>query len=189
MAYDKVVDSAVLDTALVGIANAIRGKTGGTEKLTIEQMAAAIAGIQAGGGDAPGGGASGVYIARITPAENLTGMFPITHNLGTTDILYVAVWAESLGGITPTDANTLCKMWAKSDIPTRRNGNGFSVGYAWSSANSYADTISPNTGAYETLRVKDANTIELPRAASGSSSYYLAGVTYTVIVIAANAEV
>lgn len=49
MAYDKVVDSAMLDGALTGIADAIRGKTGGTEKLTLEGMAAAIAGIQAGG--------------------------------------------------------------------------------------------------------------------------------------------
>lgn len=48
MAYDKVVDSAVLDAALAGIANAIRGKTGGTGKLTLEEMPAAIAGIQAG---------------------------------------------------------------------------------------------------------------------------------------------
>jgi hypothetical protein len=50
MAYDKVVDSAALDAALVGIADAIRGKTGGTGKLTLEQMAAAIAGIQAEAG-------------------------------------------------------------------------------------------------------------------------------------------
>ena len=50
MAYDQIVDSAALDGALTGIANAIRGKTGSTEKMTMEGMAAAIAGIQTGGG-------------------------------------------------------------------------------------------------------------------------------------------
>lgn len=50
MAYDKVVDSAALDGALTGIADAIRGKTGGTEKLTLDGMAAAIASITGGSG-------------------------------------------------------------------------------------------------------------------------------------------
>ena len=45
MAYDKVVDSAALDAALTAIADAIRYKTGSTEELTLEGMAAAIAGI------------------------------------------------------------------------------------------------------------------------------------------------
>ena len=48
MAYDKVVDSAALDGALTGIADAIRGKTGSAEKLTLDGMAAAIGGIQTG---------------------------------------------------------------------------------------------------------------------------------------------
>lgn len=50
MAYDKVVDSGVLDGKLTAIADAIRGKTGGTDALTLEQMAAAIGGISGGGG-------------------------------------------------------------------------------------------------------------------------------------------
>lgn len=54
MAYDKIVDSAALDGALTGIADAIRSKTGDTEPLTIDQMAAAIASITdvgSGGGN------------------------------------------------------------------------------------------------------------------------------------------
>lgn len=51
MAYDKVVDSAALDVALTDIADAIRGKTGGTDPLTLDGMVEAIAGIQAGGGN------------------------------------------------------------------------------------------------------------------------------------------
>lgn len=44
-------------TAMTAIADAIRAKTGKTDELTLDQMAAEIAGIQAGsgGGDAPSG--------------------------------------------------------------------------------------------------------------------------------------
>lgn len=40
-----------LTDKLTAIADAIRGKTGGTDPLTLDQMPAEIAGIQAGGGD------------------------------------------------------------------------------------------------------------------------------------------
>lgn len=46
MAYDKVVDSAALDAALGGIADAVRAQTGGEELLALEEMAAAIGGIK-----------------------------------------------------------------------------------------------------------------------------------------------
>lgn len=49
MAYDKVVDSSVLDAGLKLIADAIREKAGTTDALTFPQaMADAIAGIAAG---------------------------------------------------------------------------------------------------------------------------------------------
>lgn len=51
MAYDKVVDSAVLDAGLTQIADAIREKGGTGETLEFpSSMAAAISAIQAGGG-------------------------------------------------------------------------------------------------------------------------------------------
>ena len=40
----------IQDTTLTGIADAIRGKTGGTEPVAVSDMAAQIEGIQAGGG-------------------------------------------------------------------------------------------------------------------------------------------
>lgn len=46
MAYDKVVDSSVLDSKLIAIADAIRAKTGGTENITLDQMPTEIAGIE-----------------------------------------------------------------------------------------------------------------------------------------------
>ena len=49
MAYDKIVDSTALDTALTDIADAIRTKTGKTDPLTIEQMPSEIESISGGG--------------------------------------------------------------------------------------------------------------------------------------------
>lgn len=84
MAYDKVVDSAALDGALTGIADAIRGKTGNTEKLTMEGMAAAIAGIQAGGGGLPEG--MNAFFLTLTETYNTSAAgweIIIPHGLGT----------------------------------------------------------------------------------------------------------
>ena len=67
MALDKVIDSAQLDADLTAVADAIRSKTGKTDKLTLEQMPGEIEGIEAGGG---GGGAdSPVWSVRIYEIE------------------------------------------------------------------------------------------------------------------------
>lgn len=49
MAYDKIVDSTALDTALTDIADSIRAKTGKTDPLTLEQMPSEIESISGGG--------------------------------------------------------------------------------------------------------------------------------------------
>lgn len=66
MAYDKVVDSSVLDAGLKSIADAIRAKGGTSGNLAFPAaMAEAIAAIETGGG-----GAS-VQSGSFTPAENI----------------------------------------------------------------------------------------------------------------------
>lgn len=170
-----------------GLIDSANAKTGGNDTTLTGAVNALIAGYGQGGGGSSGG-TSGIYMAKITPETDLTDKFPITHNLGTTDILLVAVWAETLGDIVLDKSVNLHKVWNKTDITTRRGGNGFSIGYIWNTTASYADTQSPPTVSYEKLTVVDENTIRLPRCGSGSN-VYLAGLTYTVIVIAANAEV
>lgn len=79
MAYDKVVDSAALDTQLTSIADAIRAKTGGSDSLVFpDGFLQAIAAIEAGGG---GGGAK-IVTETFTVAEDTSTPFEITHNLG-----------------------------------------------------------------------------------------------------------
>jgi hypothetical protein len=160
--------------------------TGKTDPDLTSAVGSLISGYGQGGG--PSGGASGIYMAKITPATN-TNEMSINHNLGTTDILLVAVWAETLGDITPSVNITVAKFWAKTSIPTQRGGNGFSPGYGWNVANDYANPAAPNMAGYETLTITDKNNVSLNRVASGSAYMYLAGVTYNAVVIAANSEV
>lgn len=173
-----------LTEKLTNIADAIRTKTGSADKLTLDGMATAIAGIQTGGGS--GGGTSGIYMAKVTLAENAHS-FEIVHNLGTTDILLAAVWAETKGDFVPDVSGTLAKWWAKTDINTRRGGNGFCPGYSWNLTNSYADSQAPNISSYESLTITE-NSVTFPKASSSSTGYvYYAGITYTVIIMAASA--
>lgn len=74
MAYDKVVDSSVLNTGLTQIANAIREKSGTYDNLAFPTaMAEAIAAI------ATGGGAS--YHEIVTFASD-TKKYTVSHSLG-----------------------------------------------------------------------------------------------------------
>jgi hypothetical protein len=50
MAYDKVVDSTWLENIFKAIGNAIRGKTGNTAQIPIEQLSTEIDNIPTGGG-------------------------------------------------------------------------------------------------------------------------------------------
>lgn len=56
MALDKVIDSAALDAGMTAVADAIRAKAGTTEPLAWpDGFAAAISGIETGGGDSAAG--------------------------------------------------------------------------------------------------------------------------------------
>lgn len=67
MAFDKIVDSTALDTALTNIADAIRTKTGKTGSLTIKQMPREIKSIS-GGSSAPESDPREIY-QGTRPAE------------------------------------------------------------------------------------------------------------------------
>lgn len=165
------------------IANAIRGKTGSADTYTPAQMAAVISSIS-------GGGASGIYMARVTP-ETDSNKLRIQHNLSTTDILLAVAFAETLGEITPTFNGALATFWAKTDVPVRvsasANTQNFNAVCTYSTTNLNATTAAPSSTTYWSA-VVDENTFYFERAGSANAKY-IAGVTYTVIIIAANVEV
>ncbi len=74
MAYDKVVDSSVLNAGLTNIANAIRAKGGTSGQFAFpDGFVSAVQAIEAGGG-------TGVVSGTITPAAS--DVQTITHGLG-----------------------------------------------------------------------------------------------------------
>jgi hypothetical protein len=164
---------------LYAIADAIRGKTGGTTPLTLDGMAAAIAGIQTGGG-----GTNGIYMAEVTLAEN-KGAVVIDHSLGTTDIMFAAMWAQDLNGITPDYNCCLGKFWFNTGIATRAGGNSFCCQYNWNTTNGYASGGAPTSGAYVD-RPDNENTFTFKLGGSAVASY-IAGVTYKVVIMAKSA--
>lgn len=76
MAYDKVVDSAALDTQLTSIADAIRAKTGGSDSLVFpDGFLQAIAAIEAGGGS---GGGQAFQCGTVVSADGTNLVVPCT---------------------------------------------------------------------------------------------------------------
>lgn len=98
MAFDKVVDSAVLDTGLKQIADAIRAKAGTSDNLAFPTaMAEAIAAIEAGGGK--------MCFSTFTPSQNITPPYVFTHNLGVVPDFYL-IWTKAISPGT----NNLLRM-------------------------------------------------------------------------------
>lgn len=68
---------------LTAIADAIRGKTGGSDPIEPGQMANEITNIPAGGGGMPEG-VTALASGIIAPTSNITSDYTVTHNLGKT---------------------------------------------------------------------------------------------------------
>jgi hypothetical protein len=175
---------------LGAIADAIRDKTGKTEEMTLDQMPLEIASIVAGGNSGGNtGGMNGIYMAKITPAENISTM-DIEHNLGTTDILFALVWIESMGDYEVTENHSAANIWLKTDIPTRvtsslnRENFEAQVGYSYSTK-IISSVGLKNSGSY--VRNPTEDNVFTIKAGTSISTYFYGGVTYTVVVAAASA--
>ena len=172
--------------------NALLNQANNTTGKTDTNLTAAIASLAAGfgHGGSGGGSASGIYMAKVTP-ETISEVLTIQHNLGTTDILLAAAFAETLGEITPSFNGALAKFWAKTDIPVNETntsrGQNYDAHFSYNTNKTLAYGGTPNSPAYR-CSVVDKNTFEFKRSGSALAKY-IAGVTYTVIIIAANAEV
>ena len=177
----------VPETDWKNILDAVRGKTGGTEKMLSSVVAEAIEGMETGGGSS--GGASGIYMAKITPASEVSS-FTITHNLGTSDILAAVCWAESFGDVVPTADRTTMRTWLKTDIPVRLSSSSthanIDIFNSYSVSSSHITQPSQPTSSAYLCSIKDENTFSFYCAGSANARFY-AGVTYTVIIMAASA--
>ena len=179
----------VPETDWQNILDAVRDKTGSTEKMVSSAVASEIASIQSGGS----GGVSGIYMAKVTPASNVDEI-EVTHNLGTTDILLACCWAETFGDVTPTFDGAVGNTYLRSSVPFMIKASSTDthknmITYAkWNTTGSWVATVGqPNAPAYMTTPI-DGNRFKFDSAGSAAAKYF-AGVTYTVIIIAASAFV
>ena len=142
MAKDRAVDSAVLDSGLTQIADAIREKAGTSDALAFPAgMAAAIAGISAGGSGGSGGIATGVFI----PAEDMGSEcdVTITHNLG--EIPKLAVLYKELS--EPSGFGSESMTSGEVALSIAVHGEFMGVGYYYASS-SYTSTINIAAAKY-----------------------------------------
>ena len=114
MAYDKVVDSSVLDAGLKTIADAIREKGGTSDNLAFPTaMAEAITAIESGGAKIAQG--------TFTVSENVSS-YTVQHNLGVKPkIVFYGLATTASKGISdasnPTYRATLyCEHWTDASI-------------------------------------------------------------------------
>lgn len=166
---------------LISLANATTGKTDTDLTAAVNAL---IAGFGQGGSS---GGASGIYMAKITPASNVNRL-QVVHNLGTTDILFAACFAETLGTVTPTANSTMARFFAITDIPFRYSASSSGENYQMTSSYLVSSGQTNGSGAQsddQCCIVVDENNFLFPSASS--SWRFCAGVTYTVIIMAASA--
>ena len=107
MAYDKIVDSTALDTALTDIADAIRTKTGKTDSLTIEQMPSEIESISGGGSEFERKVTSFIYYPDA-PDEEFVAVLPNVTSLR--QAFYFNKIGTALKSIDITVSNKLTDM-------------------------------------------------------------------------------
>lgn len=177
MALDMMVDSTQLDGALTATADAIRGKTGGTDKLTWDMdkgFAAEIAAIAAGGASSGVAVESGEY----TPSSDIRQLDIAVSQAAHDGCLLMVLLAdeEAVAGLeNPT--NTLLAM-QEVCIPALSHGeiNGFRAYAVVRSLYGSTPAVSTSANNYTGGPSVDGSTV---RFAGGSAlSYMRAGVTY-----------
>lgn len=195
MAYDKVVDSGALDTKLTAIANAIRGKTGKTDALTLEQMAAAIAGIQTGGGS--GGGLTydmGEFVLTAECQCLETEESQIYHGLGEVP-QFVLIWTDDFkdynaDNVSPYTATTMAGYaWFDNlfQLPQRVASTATCRVPLWVGftlpANDYRIAASTGTSAAYNMQEGQKPTAEkLGLSRASNNNFWRTGITYKYFV-------
>lgn len=158
MAYDKVVDSAVLDAGLTKIADAIRAKGGTTDNMEFpDGFASLIESIETGGGvDVTP--FSFISVGSYTPSENVTSLAFSALTGETETIKIFAIGISSLNEITQDEPTINTAMRASMWNSIQRASYG---------------TSNKTTTAYPSATT----------AAFSFGSYYLkAGITYKYLL-------
>lgn len=169
-----------LTDKLTAIADAIRGKTGKTEEMTLDQMATEIGEIEAGGGALPDGVSNMTY-GEFIPASDVSTM-TIEHGLGEKPHI-VALWAT--GEMKPAQF-ALCIVGQTQSIPSSTSVGGQSS--ILSVALDGAGTSFWGTNDYTTRGgISSADDTSFAFAQGTTEKYLTAGTTYCWFAIALDA--
>lgn len=179
-----------LTNKLTAIADAIREKTGGTDPLTLDQMAVEIAGISGGGGGLA------YDTGEIVFANDGTFMKNVPHSLGEVPD-FVMVWTDDFAGTTNEYGNTtnlgLVAFRNLFGMPQRYSsalsGIGIGIQFTNSSGSNTVTPGAPNSITYNPAAMfannvanGDITDTYFTIIRSGNSNYYRAGKTYKYFV-------
>jgi hypothetical protein len=171
-----------LTEKLGNIADAIREKTGSTELLSLDGMAAAIAGITAGGGGLA------YDMGEFVPSLDATAVSDIPHRLGTPPE-FVLVWTEEFAGTTNNFGTKTMLGFVYMEnlfgLPQRlsssANCKGLTVNFLQDASAAVVSGALPTSGAY-TQELHDRTDSVFAASSAGTNVYYRAGVTYKYFV-------
>lgn len=195
MAYDKVVDSGALDTKLTAIADAIRGKTGKTEEMTLEQMVTEIVGIQTGGGS--GGGLTydmGEFVLDAECQFLETEKSQIYHGLGEVP-QFVLIWTDDFKNLNADNVSPYSGMtmagyaWFDNlfQLPQRNAVASTGrvplwVGFTLNE-NEYRIGVTTGSSASYNMQEGEKPTAEkLGLSRAGNNNFWRTGITYKYFV-------
>ena len=171
---------------LTAIADAIRSKTGGTGELTLDQMAAVIAGIEAGGGLAYD---MGEFVLDGDTINGETQYVP--HKLGEKPE-FVLVWTDAYVGVTNPDTvypTALGFVWLDGFMgldnwytsSVKGEGAGTTVNFTQSKGGTGMNVVKPTSASYAFHHDWITET-EFPLVKVGSTTYWRGGITYKYFV-------
>ena len=168
---------------LQGQIDKINATTGGADTTLASAVDAVIAGFGQGGA----GGASGVYMAQITPATD-TNQIVIEHNLNCdvrVALLYadeLTVDAEAIGNPIPV-LNMYVKTELDVQLTTSLNANEFTAVSSYNYNSKVAVRPSGVTSSAYLPSIRDANTFAFI-VANTAASRFRAGQTLNAIIVA-----
>lgn len=168
-----------LTDKLKAIADAVRAKTGGTELLTLDQMAAAIGGISGGGG-LPSAVATVTYGDYI-PTVDTNSMPDIEHGLGAVPDIVVA-WCGELdcsGYSTTTLIGSAIIRGITTRLSSSANSENANICLTKESGAGSVQVVSPSSQSYVGTLTESV----FPLQKNSAAVYIRGGVSYHWIAV------
>ena len=168
-----------------GLINTANATTGKADTDLTSAVGALIAGFGQGGGD----GASGLYAAKITPAND-TDTLEIEHNLND-DIALAVFWADDFTIDPNVVANNIPVMCifvqTKLDVLVTSSStiNAFAAIATYTHSSGAVNRVGGYSSTAYLPGVKDSNTFRF-KTANTAASRIKAGQTLNVIIVAAS---